>query len=130
MRIKLLLLRSPILLVSLILLNTCLCCLPTCTVRSPLRFSPEQLPNGRVGEVYRVEIQPTNAQTPVFSFWIPPEDLPEGLTFTWDYGMPAGILEGIPEEAGTFTLNVSAMCQGTNISGQTGNITYTLKIEE
>jgi len=130
MRIKLLLLRSPILLIGLMLLNTCLCCLPTCAVRPHLRFSPDQLPKGRVGEAYRVEIQPTNAQTPVFHFWIPPEDLPEGLMFTWEEGMHAGILEGIPEKAGTFTLNVSAGCLGTNINGQTGNITYTLEIGE
>jgi len=130
MHTKLLLLRSPILLIGLILLNTCICCLPTCAARPRLRFSPDQLPNGRVGELYRIEIQPTNAQTPVYIFGIPQEDLPEGLTFTWEYGMPTGILEGTPEEAGTFILHVSAACQGTNINGQTGSTTYTLEIEE
>ncbi|MBN2007088.1 MAG: hypothetical protein JXA21_27300 [Anaerolineae bacterium] len=130
MHIKPFLSRSPVFLVGFLLLNTGLCCLPTCLGRSQLLFSPDQLPKGRVGEAYRVEIQPTNATTPVFIFGIPQEDIPEGLTFTWEYGMPAGILEGVPEEAGAFTLNVSAMCQGTNISGQTGSVTYTLDIEE
>lgn len=129
MHIKPFLLRSPFFIVCFLLVDVCLCCLTTCW-GTRLHFSPDQLPNGRVGEAYRVEIQPTNARTPIYDFWIPPEDLPEGLTFTWEKDMPAGILEGIPEKAGTFTLTVNAGCYATNISGQSGEITYTLEIEE
>jgi hypothetical protein len=37
---------------------------------------------------------------------------------------------GAPQEAGTFTFKLSVLCYGTNISGQTGDASYTITVGE
>jgi hypothetical protein len=114
---------------------SCLCLLCACNTlfsveRPPLIFSPDKLPNAHIGEMYHVEIQLTNAKTPPFYFYVVEENLPKGLEFKWEDRMPMAILEGTPEDPGTFTITLSVGCLGTNISGQVGSKKYILIIEE
>jgi hypothetical protein len=113
-----------------ILFLLCSCIIIHPTERPSLIFLPESLPKGRVGETYYIEIQPTNAETPVYYYKISNNNLPKGLNFRWEDSLPKAILEGIPEEAGTFNVIISAMCLGTSINGQMGSKEYTLIIDE
>jgi hypothetical protein len=108
----------------------CACNTLSAIERPPLVFSPDKLPNAHIGQIYHVEIQLTNAKTPPFYFYVIEDKLPEGLEFTWEDRMPSAILEGTPEESGTFTITLSVGCLGTNISGQVGSKKYLLIIEE
>lgn len=96
--------------------------------RPPLIIFPDKLPNAHIGEMYHVEIQLTNAKTPPFYFYVVEENLPKGLEFKWEDRKPLAILEGTPEESGTFTITLSVGCLGTNISGQIGSKEYVLII--
>jgi hypothetical protein len=119
--------RRASLLVLILILLSCVCVRPE---RPPLTFSPEELPHGRVGEPYYVEIQPDNNVTPVYHYDFTGTVLPKGMEFTWKDTLPKAVLEGVPEEAGTFTIVVSALCLGTSVSGQGGSKQYTLVIDE
>lgn len=122
-------------LVKIYFLLSCLLLLCACNAlssieRPPLVFSPDKLPNAHIGEIYHVEIHLTNAKTPPFYFYVVEDKLPKGLEFKWEDRMPSAILEGTPEESGTFTITLSVGCLGTNISGQVGSKKYILIIEE
>ncbi|MBI5839753.1 MAG: hypothetical protein HZB19_06595 [Chloroflexi bacterium] len=98
--------------------------------RGPLKFDPETLPNAQVGVPYEVEIKVTQNVTPVGDFSVAPERLPLGLELVMaeDVGDTARIT-GTPEELGTFTFVVSVWCYGTNVSGQAGDMEYTIVVE-
>ncbi len=97
-------------------------------VYDELTFSPDTLPEGQVGEEYSAVITLSGQRTPAFAMGAPEWDLPEGLTGTFDEDEQTYTIEGIPLEAGTFELTVSAECYGTQVSGQTGGMDYTLII--
>jgi hypothetical protein len=97
-------------------------------VYDELVFSPDELPEGQVGEDYSAVITLSGQRTPAFDMGAPEWDLPEGLTGTFDEAEQTYTIEGTPLEAGTFELTVSAVCYGTQVSGQTGEMEYTLII--
>jgi hypothetical protein len=94
----------------------------------PLKFLPDALPEAQVGTAYDEEIRISLNNTPVGDFFISDGILPEGLEFTFLEGDDAATVSGTPTEAGTFTFTVSAWCFGTQVSGQTGEKTYTLVV--
>jgi hypothetical protein len=94
----------------------------------PLKFAPDALPEAQVGTAYNEEIRVSLNNTPVGDFFISDGVLPEGLEFTFVEGEDAAIFNGTPTEAGTFTFTVAAWCFGTQVSGQTGEKTYSLTV--
>ena len=94
----------------------------------PLKFLPDALPEAQVGTTYDEEIRISLNNTPVGDFFISDGVLPEGLEFTFLEGEDAATVNGTPTEAGTFTFTVSAWCFGTQVSGQTGEKTYSLTV--
>ena len=94
----------------------------------PLKFTPDTLPEAQVGGSYEAEIQITLNNTPVGDFFISEGSLPEGLEFTFLEGEDAASITGTPTEEGTFTFTVGAWCFGTQVSGQTGEKSYTLTV--
>jgi len=55
--------------------------------------------------------------------------LPPGLKGTFDQAKQAYTIDGAPTQAGTFPLTISAVCYGTNVSGQSGEKEYRLVIK-
>jgi hypothetical protein len=94
----------------------------------PLKFMPDALPEAQVGSAYEAKIVISLNNTPVGDFSISEGSLPEGLEFTFLEGEDAATLVGTPTESGTFTFTVSAWCFGTQVSGQTGEKTYSLTV--
>ncbi len=106
------------------------CNLVTSFVESTkLRFSPDTLPDGQVGQAYKAVISLSNQHTPAFRMDAKDESLPPGLKGTFDKDQQTYTIEGTPTQAGTFSLTVSALCYGTNVSGQSGEKEYTLVIK-
>ncbi len=95
----------------------------------PLKFTPENLPEAQVGNAYETKIEISLNNTPVGDFSISEGTLPEGLEFSFLEGEDAASITGTPTEAGTFTFTVSAWCFGTQVSGQTGEKTYSLTVD-
>ncbi|HEY3344445.1 MAG TPA: hypothetical protein VGJ97_05940 [Anaerolineaceae bacterium] len=111
-------------------LSTLSCSLFTLASKSDgLRFSPDTLPKGQVGQEYQQVITLSNQRTPAFAMGAKGDSLPPGLTGTFDQDKQTYTLAGAPTQSGTYTLQVSAQCYGTNVSGQSGGIEYTLVIE-
>jgi hypothetical protein len=96
----------------------------------PLKFTPDVLPEGQIGTAYEAKIVISLNNTPVGDFSISEGNLPEGLEFTFLEGEDAATLVGIPTESGTFTFTVSAWCFGTQVSGQTGDKSYSLTVNQ
>jgi hypothetical protein len=94
-----------------------------------LQFSPDKLPDGQVGQVYKAVITLSNQRTPAFNLGAGKDSLPPGLTGTFDQEKQTYTLEGTPTRAGTFSLTVSALCYGTNVSGQSGEKEYQLVVK-
>jgi hypothetical protein len=94
-----------------------------------LQFSPETLPDGQVGQAYKVAISLSNQRTPAFNMGAGNDRLPPGLKGTFDQEKQTYTIEGIPTQAGIFPLTVSALCYGTNAPGQTGQKEYQLVIK-
>lgn len=105
----------------------------SCSLFSPsrpaLKFSPDTLPGAQVGIPYEVEIKVTDNITPVFRFLVSERTLPKGLTLEQKEHEDVARIFGTPEEAGTFTFKVEALCYGTNVSGQTGEKQYTIVVK-
>ncbi len=95
--------------------------------RPPLVFSPDELPDAEMGQLYQTSITVSDFETPVFSMAVREGTLPAGLTLEYVSGETA-TLTGTPEETGRFEFIVQAMCYGTNTSGQVGEKTYTLVV--
>lgn len=96
--------------------------------RPPLNFSPEELPEARVGEPYQAEITVSGNQTPVFWMLVEEGQLPPGLELKHQDGEDVGVITGTPTEGGEFSFAVTALCYGTNTNGQTGSRTYQLRV--
>jgi hypothetical protein len=94
-----------------------------------LQFAPDTLPDGQVGQAYKVVINLSNQRTPAFNMGAGKDRLPPGLTGAFDQEKQTYTLEGTPTQAGTFSLMVSALCYGTNVSGQSGEKEYRLVIK-
>jgi hypothetical protein len=97
--------------------------------RPGLVFSPDQLPPGSVGTAYRAEISIDRDETPVGGASVAPGTLPDGLTLELLPGQVDILrISGTPTAAGTFEFTVSVWCFGTQVSGQTGERTYTITV--
>jgi hypothetical protein len=94
-----------------------------------LQFSPDTLPDGQVGQAYKVVISLSNQRTPAFNMGAGNDRLPAGLKGTFDQAKQAYTIDGAPTQAGTFPLTISAVCYGTNVSGQSGEKEYRLVIK-
>ncbi len=95
---------------------------------SPLRFSPQQLLDAKVGVPYAARFSVTGNSTPVGGMDAQAPTLPPGLSLTFARSDEAGELRGVPTRAGVYQLTVSAWCYGTNFRGQTGHREYTLVV--
>jgi hypothetical protein len=94
-----------------------------------LQFSPDTLPDGQVGQAYKVVVGISNQRTPAFNLGAGNDRLPPGLKGTFDQGKQTYTIEGTPIQAGTFSMTISALCYGTNVSGQSGQKEYRLVIK-
>ena len=108
----------------------------SCRLLSPsatsveLQFSPDTLPEGHVGKPYAAVITLSNQRTPAFEIGVPEDSLPPGLTGEFDQDKQTYTLSGTPTQPGTYSLKISAICYGTNKSGQSGEKEYQLVIHE
>jgi hypothetical protein len=119
--------RAVTILVMLTVLATASClCFPN--VRPALAFTPDRLPEAQPDVPYQIDIFIAQNTTPVGDMYISEGSLPAGLTFEKLASEDAGRISGTPVETGTFTITVSVWCYGTNVSGQTGEKTYTLVV--
>jgi hypothetical protein len=100
-----------------------------CETSYSLVFSPESLPEAHVGKPYTVIITLSNQHTPAFSMDMPPDNLPAGLTGTFDEEKQTYTIAGIPLQAGVYSARLSAVCYGTNVSGQTGEKDYQIVVK-
>jgi hypothetical protein len=116
--------RFPLLLMTLFLAIPAL----ACGKSNALVFSPEKLSEGQAGLPYKAVISLTNQNTPAFSMGAPVENLPPGLTGTFDQEKQTYIISGTPTQPGTYKFTVSAICYGTNVSGQSGEKDYELVV--
>jgi hypothetical protein len=104
--------------------------LPTHGLRTPLLFSPLELPEAHVGQPYEVTITVSGNETPLGSISVNDAELPLGLTLRYEEDEYIAIIEGVPEKAGEFEFTVSAWCLGTNVNGQTGEKRYLLLVKQ
>jgi hypothetical protein len=93
-----------------------------------LHFSPDQLPAGQTGRSYRVTITVSDNVTPVEHMSVIQGRLPRGLTMHSARGSSTTTIHGVPKEKGTFSIVISAVCLGTNVSGQAGSKSYDLVV--
>jgi hypothetical protein len=96
----------------------------------PLVFSPDNFPDGKVGEFYTTTITVSENLTPVFEISVPDESLPRGLQLIYQEPQKFAVISGTPEEAGTTSISVTAKCFGTNSPGQVGEKEYSIEIVE
>ena len=96
--------------------------------RGPLKFDPANLPDAQVGVPYDAKVTITQNVTPAGSFSISDGALPKGLTMEKVQDENSARISGTPEEAGAFTFKISVWCYGTNVSGQTGEMSYTIMV--
>jgi hypothetical protein len=99
-------------------------------VSDELTFSPDALPEAQVGQPYSAVIGLSDQRTAAFSMGAPASSLPPGLTGTFDQDKQTFTISGTPTQAGTYPLTISAMCYGTNVSGQSGEKEYILVVRE
>ena len=115
---------------TLILLTVLLtgCPRPSAPERQPdLTFLPATLPAATVGVAYSQQVTAPNSSTPMYALELTGA-LPEGITYSYDKDNEFGIIAGTPTEAGSFPISLSGSCFGTQVSGQTGTISYTLTV--
>lgn len=110
----------------LLLTSSCL----TPSFPQVLEFSPTNLPKARLGVFYDVIIKVTRNETPVGEFSISQGSLPNGLKFERLAGQDAARIFGIPEKKGLSKFTINVWCFGTNASGQTGEMQYTIIVSE
>ena len=97
--------------------------------RAALVFSPAELPEAQVGQPYSASISVSGNVTPVGDMFVDTGALPPGLLLDFDETSRTAELSGTPTEIGTFKFAVGAWCFGTNVSGQTGEHSYTLVVK-
>ena len=98
--------------------------------RPALVFSPVELPEARVGQPYEVTITVSGNETPVFLISVDSVELPPGLILHYEKNASIASIRGIPEMVGEFEFVISALCYGTNVSGQTGEQHYRLLVKQ
>ncbi|MFN8433767.1 MAG: hypothetical protein U0V18_07090 [Anaerolineales bacterium] len=98
-------------------------------VTTPLRFEPESLPVGQLGAEYEAQIFIRDNVTPVNSASLSAGALPAGLELVFMEGEDRVVIRGVPEEAGSFTFTLFVTCFGTMVSGQTGQMDFTLTVK-
>src|SRR5512140_98650 len=96
--------------------------------RGPLKFEPQVLPDAAVGAPYEARISISENVTPAGEFSIAEGALPKGLKMEKVEGADAARIMGTPEETGTFHFKVFVWCYGTNVSGQEGEMEYSLTV--
>ena len=98
-------------------------------VTTPLKIEPASLPKGELGADYEVQIFVRDNVTPISSVIIFEGALPAGLELVFVDGDDSFTIRGEPEETGSFPFTVAVSCFGTMVSGQTGQMEYTLIVE-
>lgn len=121
--------KTIVVLLLLISLALTLACFLGSSPRPALKFEPKDLPAGQLNIPYEVRVQVSQNTTPVFNMFISEGTLPGGLTLEYVENDNFAKITGIPNEAGTFKFTISAMCYGTNVSGQTGKVEYTIIVK-
>lgn len=114
----------------LLVLSLTLACFAPVEPRPGLEFDPAQLPAARVGVPYEATVRVQGNVTPVFLFGVAEGSLPDGLRWEYHEHDDFAKISGAPTRAGTFTFKLSASCLGTNVSGQTGEIEYTIEVKQ
>jgi len=98
-------------------------------VTTPLKIEPASLPKGQLGADYEVQIRVSDNVTPINSVFLSEDTLPAGLELVYVDGDDSFTIRGVPEETGSFTFTVFVSCVGTMVSGQTGQMEYTIIVE-
>jgi hypothetical protein len=98
--------------------------------RAPLRFSPDVLPDGLVGQAYLGVLAIAGNETPVTEVAVSAGALPPGLAVALQLPMSVNQVEvtGVPTQAGAWTFTLRVACAGTNRPGQAGEKTLTLTV--
>ncbi len=94
-----------------------------------LTISPTELPEATTGQPYQAAITVTGNRTPVGYIGIESGTLPAGLEIQYQQIENTAVIEGTPEEAGTFNFTVDTWCMGTNQPGQTAHKDYELVVK-
>jgi hypothetical protein len=105
-----------------------LSCFLVSTPRGPLKFNPENLPEAHDGVPYDVKLTITQNVTPVGQFSLIEGALPKGLTLEKVQSENSARIFGTPEEVGTFTFKIFVWCYGTNVNGQSADMSYTILV--
>ena len=119
----------PLLLLVLCFAVPSLACETLTSTSTKLVFSPDTLPAAQVGQPYSAVVTLSNQRTPAFSMGADPESLPPGLTGEFNEDQQTYTISGAPTQAGTYPITVSALCFGTNTSGQQGEKSYQLIVK-
>jgi hypothetical protein len=100
------------------------------TGRPALLFEPAELPAGMVGLPYAATVTVIQNETPVGDIYLSSGQLPAGLLLEFVRGAANATAQitGTPTVSGSFPVTIAAWCLGTNVSGQTGEKTYTIVI--
>jgi hypothetical protein len=118
---------APALLISMTFLLT-LSCFLVSTPRGPLKFDPDTLPGAQVGVPYDVKVTVTQNVTPVGQFSLTEGALPNGLALEKVQSENSARIFGTPEETGSFPFKIFVWCYGTNVNGQSGEMSYTILV--
>lgn len=95
-----------------------------------IKFEPELLPDGKIGEQFDEEISISENFSPAWIFQVNAGALPPGLKLEYVEAQDTASITGIPTEAGTFTFTILVECFGTNEAGQTGEKQYSISVKE
>jgi hypothetical protein len=97
----------------------------------PLTVEPAELPRARAGTPYEARIRIEGNVTPVGGMSVSDGALPAGLELAIEppTGTDSGLISGVPQTPGTYRFKVFVWCYGTQTSGQTANVDYTLVVE-
>lgn len=109
--------------VALLLLASCQGSKPD---RPPLRFSPSNFPDARVGQPYTVDIRAHGQQTPVCGAQVGAGALPRGLVL--EKTQDGARISGTPEEEGDFAFTLVLSCFGTQTTGQMGEMRGQIRV--
>jgi autotransporter-associated beta strand protein len=95
----------------------------TLTVTPAISITPPTLSGGKVGIAYSRQLSASGGTAP-YTFTLASGALPAGLTLS-----PAGLLQGTPTQAGTFTFTVRASDSSSGGGPFSATQTYTLTVQ-
>lgn len=121
--------RRPALFIGLFVLFLTLACFAPIEPRPDLKFDPARLPAAQIGVQYEATITVTLNVTPVFRISVAAGNLPNGLKLEYHANDTFAKITGTPTQAGTFQFKVLAMCLGTNVNGQSGEMEYIIEVK-